>query len=153
MAGGKRGGPAGAGAIEGGWNTLSLERLRTVLETTAEGLTEAEASRRLARFGANALPHKAPPTLLHILLQQLKSPLIYILAAAAAVSLLIGDPVDAAFIAGVVIVDGIIGGYQEWKAQESTLALQNLLRVRATVVRDGEPRDLEAELLVPGDLV
>ncbi len=86
-------------------------------------------------------------------MRQFRSPLIYILAVAAVVSVAIGEPTDAAFIAGVLGLNALIGGYQEWRAEKSTQALQQLLQIRAAVVRDGEVCEMEAENVVPGDTV
>ena len=88
-----------------------------------------------------------------ILLRQFRSPLIYILGVAAVVSLAIGDVKDAGFIAAVLVLNALIGGYQEWRAEKSSRALQKFLNIRASVVRDGEVRDIDAEQVVPGDLV
>lgn len=112
-----------------------------------------EAQDRLGSYGPNRLPEQPAPTLWEILLRQFRSPLIYILGAAAAVSLAIGDLKDAGFIAAVLILNALIGGYQEWRAEKSSRALQKFLKIRAMVVRDGEVREIDAEELVPGDLV
>src|SRR5690606_38507088 len=64
-----------------------------------------------------------------------------------------GDLKDAGFIAAVLLINAIIGSYQEWKAEQSTHALQKLLQIRASVWRDGEVRDIAAEAVVPGDIV
>ena len=117
------------------------------------GLTEGEAGARLASFGPNELPRIPPPTLLQIVLRQFTSPLIYILGIAAAVSLALGEVKDAAFIAGVLIINAIIGTIQESHAEKASQALQKLLTIRATVRRDGETRQMDAAGLVPGDVV
>jgi magnesium-transporting ATPase (P-type) len=135
------------------WHTLDLDALTKTLETSEHGLTSTEATARLDRYGPNTLPAKPPLTMAQIALDQFRSPLIYILGAAAVVSLLIKEPTDAAFIAGVLVLNALIGAYQEWKAQASSMALQKLLRIRATVLRDGEAREVGAEELVPGDVV
>jgi len=86
-------------------------------------------------------------------LRQFRSPLIYILGVAALVSIAIGEPTDAAFIAAVLGLNALIGGYQEWRAEKSTQALQQLLQIRAAVLRDGEVSEVAAEIVVPGDTV
>ena len=84
---------------------------------------------------------------------QFRGPLIYILGLAAIVSLAIGDVKDASFIAGVLVLNAMIGAYQEWKAEQSSHALRKLLQIRASVHRDGEVREVKAEEVVPGDIV
>jgi P-type Ca2+ transporter type 2C len=123
------------------------------LEAGEPGLTSAEAQARLERHGPNRLPHKPPPPVWQIALRQFRSPLIYILALAAVVSVAIGHAEDAGFIAVVLLLNAAIGGYQEWKAERSSQALQRLLRIRAVVLRDEELRDIDAEAVVPGDVV
>jgi Ca2+-transporting ATPase len=135
------------------WHTLAPADLLAVLESRDGGLLEAEAAARLATVGPNRLPQQPPPTVWELLLRQFQSPLIYLLGAAALVSLLINHPTDAAFIAVVLLINAAIGSYQEWKAEQSSRALQQLLQVRAAVVRDGEVREIPADKVVPGDIV
>ena len=123
------------------------------LESPAGGLDEATAGERLQRFGRNALPRAPARSLLAIFLSQFRSPLIYVLLLAALISLSLEEFTDAIFIAAVLLVNAAIGTIQEFGAQRSAESLQKLVTTRATVRRDGEPRDIDAEELVPGDLV
>ncbi|MGM0577232.1 MAG: cation-translocating P-type ATPase [Myxococcota bacterium] len=131
----------------------SSEELLDRLESDQDGLEEHVAQERLESVGPNRLPSAPPVSPWAVLLHQFQSPLIYVLAAAAVVSTAIGEMGDAGFIAAVLAINAIIGGIQEWKAEKSSRALQQLLRVRATVLRDGIPREVDAEGLVPGDVV
>jgi magnesium-transporting ATPase (P-type) len=117
------------------------------------GLTSEEARARLARHGPNVLPEAPRPGPLAIGLRQLKSPLIYVLLAAALAALALGDYTDAGFIGFVLLVNSGLGAWQEWNAQQQSQALQRLLRIRATVLRDGRAVEVDAEQLVPGDVV
>jgi magnesium-transporting ATPase (P-type) len=135
------------------WHAAPLPEVLSQVEATEGGLTTPEAARRLAMFGPNQLPHKPPPAFWVFFARQLLSPLIYILLAAAFISVALNHPEDAAFIFAVLLINAAIGGYQEWRADLSTRALQSLLRVRATVLRDGEATEVDAEGLVPGDIV
>lgn len=135
------------------WHALDSGRVRETLSSAETGLTSAEAEARLRSYGPNRLPERAATTLWSILLRQFRSPLIYILGIAAVVSIAIGDAKDAGFIAAVLVLNALIGGYQEWRAEKSSRALQKFLKIRASVVRDGEVRELDAEQVVPGDLV
>lgn len=135
------------------WHTLPAGEVWPRLETSAEGLTSDEAAARRSRYGGNHLPHKPPPPVWLIFLRQFNSPLIYVLAAAAAVSVVVGEVRDAFFIGVVLVVNAAIGAWQEWQAERSNQSLQQLLRVRATVWRDGAVRETEAEDLVPGDVI
>ncbi|MFG0332137.1 MAG: cation-translocating P-type ATPase [Maioricimonas sp. JB049] len=135
------------------WHTVELATLYESLSTPGTGLSEAEAHVRLEQYGSNRLPEQRPPSLRQIVLRQFYSPLIYILLIAAIVSVLIGDLKDAAFIAAVLVINAIIGSYQEWKAEQSSHALRKLLQVRALVQRDGGAREIPADHVVPGDVV
>ena len=117
------------------------------------GLSQVEAVERLARFGENLLPEPKAPSLLSLFLQQFKSPLIYILLLAAAVSLVLSEVEDAIFISVVLLLNGVIGSVQEYSAGRAAAALRELEQPRATVIRDGRTQEIEARLLVPGDLV
>jgi len=117
------------------------------------GLTSAEAQARLAQYGPNVLPSEPPPGVLEIALRQLKSPLIYVLLAAALAAFALGDYTDAGFIGFVLLLNSSIGGWQEWRAEQQSQALQKMLQVRATVLRDGRAIEIPAERVVPGDVV
>ncbi|UCE59796.1 MAG: HAD-IC family P-type ATPase [Phycisphaerales bacterium] len=135
------------------WHTIDSAQTRQALSAAETGLTSAEAEARLKSHGPNRLPEQPAPTLWEISLRQFRSPLIYILGIAAVVSIAIGDLKDAGIIAAVLVLNALIGGYQEWRAERSSRALQKFLKIRASVVRDGEVREIDAEQVVPGDLV
>ncbi|WP_375337344.1 P-type ATPase [Rhizobium lentis] len=117
------------------------------------GLVTEEAESRLVRFGPNILPEPEAPSFAFVFLRQFRSPLIYILFLAAAISLVISDTKDAVFIGVVLLLNGLIGSLQEYSAGRAAQALRKLEQPRAAVIRDGEVRGIEARLLVPGDLV
>ena len=135
------------------WHSRPIEEVYERLLTGPSGLSEDEAERRLKQYGPNVLPAKEPPGVLILFLRQFKSPLIYILLIAAAISYLLQDVKDAAFILLVVMLNAVIGLVQEWKAEQSAHRLERLLHVTAHVHRDGHDRRVDATLLVPGDLV
>jgi Ca2+-transporting ATPase len=117
------------------------------------GLTTAEVLERRARFGENVLPAEKATPAWTFFFNQFKSPLVYIILAAAAVSLIVGEYGDFAIIMAVVIVDAILGSVQEYQAQQTYTALKGLLKPTTTVVRDGERQEVGVRELVPGDLV
>ncbi|QQX89882.1 HAD-IC family P-type ATPase (plasmid) [Cupriavidus necator] len=117
------------------------------------GLTTAQARARLAEVGRNVLPQSAPRSVVAVFLRQFLSPLIYILLAAAAVSLALGDLKDALFIGAVLLINGVIGTAQEHTADKATVALGKMEQPRATVIRDGVQQEIDASTLVRGDLV
>ena len=135
------------------WFTMDLADVLHALGTVTGGLSDEEASSRLAHYGPNTLPRRKPPSVPEILLRQFRSPLIYLLAIAAVVSLAIGEAKDAAFILGVLLINAVIGTVQEARAERASQALQQLLRIRAAVRRSDRVLDVDAETLVPGDVV
>ena len=117
------------------------------------GLSTEQAKERLARFGANEFSAKKPKTKLSMFLSQLNDPMIYILFAAAAISLFLKELGDAAIILAVVLLNAIIGMTQEAKAEAALAALKQMTSPTALVRRDGRLLDLPAKDLVPGDVV
>ncbi len=105
------------------------------------------------RVGPNSLPEQQASSLLTTFLRQFRGPLIYILLAAVLVSLVLGDLKDALFIGLVLIANGIIGSLQEHTAGKAALALRRLEQPKASVIRDGRLQEIDARLLVPGDIV
>jgi magnesium-transporting ATPase (P-type) len=136
------------------WHARSPQDLLTGLGTSASaGLASAEARRRLEEHGPNRLPPAKRRGPLMRLLLQFHNPLIYILLAAAAVTLALEDYVDAGVIVGVVLINAAIGFVQEGKAERALEAVHAMLASRSVVVRDGERHEIDAADLVPGDLV
>ena len=117
------------------------------------GLTSAEVLARRQQFGENCLPAEKTTSVWAILLNQVKSPLVYIILVAALVSLFAKEYGDFAIIMAVVVIDVILGFVQEYQAQKTYTALKGLLKPTTTVLRDGERREVEVWELVPGDLV
>lgn len=122
-------------------------------ETSREGLTTAEAVLRLDEFGPNQLPSAPRRSTLGRLLAQFNNLLIYVLMAAAAVAALLNHWIDAAVILAVVVVNAIIGFIQEGKAERALDAIRSMLTLHASVLRGGHRVTVEAEELVPGDVV
>ena len=144
---------AGAVPIQPPWQALPARECLALCGTTVAGLTSAEADARRARHGLNELPATRRPGVPLLFLRQFKSPLIYLLLAAAAVSLFVGELTDAAFIGVVLLINAVIGTFQESRAEASAEALQKLIRHTARVKRDGQTVLLDARELVPGDIV
>ncbi|TAK83739.1 MAG: HAD family hydrolase [Betaproteobacteria bacterium] len=134
-------------------HALSADEALRALGSDARGLDPGEAAARLERFGRNALPRPLAPGLGAVFLRQFRSPLIYVLLAAALVSLLLRDWSDAGFIFAVLLVNAAIGTYQEYSAERSAEALRSLVTPRARVERGGTVHELNAEEVVPGDLL
>ena len=135
------------------WHALAPGDALARLDSRESGLTEDEARDRLARVGLNALPTPRPPGVFVVFLRQFRSPLIYLLLAAAAVSVAIGDVSDGGFIFAVLLINATVGSIQEWKAQSSAEALKHVIATAAVVRRAGGHEAVPSETLVPGDIV
>ncbi len=129
------------------------EEVLADLSTSRHGLDRDEAARRLTEQGPNELPRATPPGVWSVFLHQFCSPLIYVLLAAAVVSVFLKEWTDAGFIFAVLLINAVIGTVQEYHAQRSALALRQLVRSMAMVVRGGESLEIEAGELVTGDVV
>ncbi|MFN3215794.1 MAG: cation-translocating P-type ATPase [Acidimicrobiales bacterium] len=135
------------------WHALDIDEVRRRLETDPGGLSAKDVEARLVRFGPNELKEEPPPSPLVVLLRQFASPLIYILVAAAVVTLLLGKYVDTAVIGVVLALNAGIGFVQERKAEGAVRALMGLVVPHARVVRGGQEWEIDSRELVPGDVV
>lgn len=123
------------------------------LQTSEHGLSAGKAEARLRSLGHNALPQAEPPGFALIFFTQFKSPLIYVLLAAALVSLLIKEWTEAGFIFAVLLLNAGIGAYQEFGAEQAAQALQKLVILRTRTIRAGDVIEIDAQDLVIGDVV
>ena len=125
-----------------------------LLETDPDrGLSEKEAAKRYEANGPNELKEAKKKSALESFLEQLNDPLIYVLMAAAVISLLLHEISDAAIIAVVVCMNAVVGMIQEGKAQRALDSLKKLTSPRAYCIRDGKEKEIAASQLVPGDVV
>jgi Ca2+-transporting ATPase len=139
---------------ERAWHALdSGEVCEALTVDPTVGLNAGTVDERRAEHGPNRLEEEQEtPAWVH-LLNQFRSPLIIILLVAGAVTALLGEYIDTGVIAAVLVLNAAIGFTQERKAEQSVRALAELAAPDATVVRGGEERQIDAEELVPGDVV
>ena len=135
------------------WHAIAADVCLARLGSSAWGLSELEATRRLAADGPNRLPSEHRRGLVDLLLAQLRSLLIYVLLGAAALTAFIGHWTDCIVILAVVVVNAVIGAFQEGRADRAFAAIRRLLALQVTVARDSQRRSLPAENLVVGDVV
>ncbi|MGV3639477.1 MAG: cation-translocating P-type ATPase [Adhaeribacter sp.] len=129
------------------------EVLQELQVDPAMGLTEAEARARLLQYGPNRLQGKKKKSVLALLLGQLQDWLIYVLFAAVVITLFMGEWVDAVIILAVIILNAVLGVAQEVKAGNAIAALQKISSPKALVRREGHVREIDAENVVPGDIL
>ena len=136
------------------WHHCPAEEVTTLLTTHPDrGLPLFEAKKRLEHFGPNMVTAKKQKGPFIRLLLQFHQPLVYILLAAAAITLFLQEWVDSSVIFGVVIVNAIIGFIQESKAEKAIESLKQMMTTQATVLRDGKWMQIDSTHLVPGDIV
>jgi potassium/sodium efflux P-type ATPase len=139
---------------QGDWHAReSSHVLEALAVDPGAGLSGAEAGRRLAEHGPNRLPEEQRERALVRFLKQFHNVLIYILVAAAAFTAFLGEWIDTGVIIAVVLVNALIGFVQEGKAERALQEIRRMLSVEASVIRDGHRETVEAEQLVPGDIV
>lgn len=137
----------------GPWHATTPDESLRELGSSRSGLSAQEAAGRLARVGPNRLPKPTPVSALTNLLDQLKSVVVLLLMAAAAVSLALGDRAETLAIGAVLAINTLIGFATEWRARRAMDALLQFDVSRAVVTRDGRLYTVDAATLVPGDLV
>jgi magnesium-transporting ATPase (P-type) len=137
----------------GAWHTVSTEATLRAFDSEALGLDEAEAVRRLERYGPNRLPAPKTRSAWSRLLMQFHNVLIYVLLGAAALSFALGHLVDGAVIAAVVLANAAVGFLQEGRAEQALIAIRGMIDPKASVLRAGRRTTVGAELIVPGDVV
>ncbi len=133
--------------------SVSAQDLLQQLQTSLQGLTHPEAEQRLAAYGSNRLKPQKRSGVLTLLLSQFKSPIILILLFATGLSFFLHDAVDALIILTIVLVSGLLGFWQERGAANAIAKLLAMVRVQATVLRDGLSQEIPVEAIVPGDIV
>lgn len=135
------------------FHAQSSDQVLTTLDSQADGLSGEQVSLRQKKFGANRLTPPAGESNWLKFLRQFNNVLIYVLLAAALMSWLLGRWTDGAVIFAVVIINGMFGFIQEGKAEQALASIRSMLRVHTHVMRDGVRQQIDAEELVPGDVV
>ncbi len=129
------------------------ETVKEFNSDSEKGLTEKEARIRQKKFGENKFPEAKPFSKFRILLEQFKSPLIYILIIAGIITLALGKFTDSIVIFLAVIVNAAFGYIEENKVSETVKKLKKILKTEAIVLRNGEKKKILREKIVPGDIV
>ena len=127
-----------------------LKKLKTKIKL---GLSTSEVSKRYDKYGANELEHKGGVSPIKIFLEQFNSPLVWILVVALVISISLKEELDAIVIGTIIILNAILGFYQEYRAERSIEALQKLASLKAKVIRNGKEKEVDSKNLVPGDII
>lgn len=135
------------------WHSTEKEEVLEILKSSELGLDEKEVKLRQEKYGKNELPKGETPSLLKIFIEQLLDPIVLLLVVAMIFSILIKENIDAIAIAFIILVDIILGTFQEWKANKNVEALTKLIEIRTKIIRSGKEIEVYSSNLVPGDIV
>jgi P-type Ca2+ transporter type 2C len=121
--------------------------------STINGLSEREAKERVARYGPNEIRRDREISPLKIFLAQFNSFIVYILIAAVFVSVILQEYIDSVVIIAILIVNAILGFFQEYRAEKAIESLKKMAALQTTVIRDGRKMRISSTELVPGDVI
>jgi len=131
----------------------SIKEIEKELEASSKGLSKVEVVARQQKYGKNTLPKKEQDSVLKLFFSEFKDPMVILLLVAIVASLIAGEVVDAIAILFIVLIDAIMGTYQENKANNTAEALAKLVTTKVKVVRDDDIMSIDAEDLTIGDYV
>ncbi len=137
----------------GGWHSKTVKDALSELGSRQDGLLESEAEPRLLKYGQNKLLEQKRLPALKVLLRQFKGIMIIILFIASIVSAALKEYIDSAFILIIIILNALLGFVQEYRAEKALEALKKLTTLKAEVIRGGEHKEIDAQNLVPGDII
>lgn len=135
------------------WHSTEKEEVLEILKSSELGLDEKEVKLRQEKYGKNELPKGKTPSLLKIFIEQLLDPIVLLLVVAMIFSILIKENIDSIAIAFIILVDIILGTFQEWKANKNVEALKKLIEIRTKIIRSGKEIEVYSSDIVPGDIV
>ncbi|MDH5465667.1 MAG: cation-transporting P-type ATPase, partial [Thiovulaceae bacterium] len=135
------------------YHTKSIQESFDLLNSSDMGLTSEEVKRRKEHHGSNIMPEPKEKSLFSLMLDQFKSPIIYVLLVAAFVSFIIGEFTDAYFIMAVLLVNAVIGFFQEYSAGKKANALKNAIKTFTYVLRDGVKQEIDSQELTLSDII
>lgn len=135
------------------WYKKEQNEIYKLLKTTENGLSTKEALKRLEKYGKNAIPKKKPDSFFKIMFKQLLDPIEILLVVAMAFSFIINEVIDGVAILFIILVDLLMGTFQEWKANKNAEALSKLIEVKAKVLRDEKEVEIDSADLTIGDVV
>jgi len=135
------------------FHQVTSEEALNHLSSGINGLTEKEAEERLVQYGPNEIRHERGVSPIRIFLSQFNSFIVYILIAAVFVSLILHEYIDSAVIIVILIVNALLGFFQEYRAEKAIESLKKMAALQATVIRDGRKKRIDSNRLVPGDMI
>lgn len=135
------------------WYQKDKNEIESELQSSNKGLTKKEAKQRLLKNGKNELPKKKNDSIIKIFFRQLLDPIVILLVITVILSLVVKEYVDAIAIIFIILIDLLMGTFQEWKAEKNAEALSQMIKVNVQVLRDGKEITIDSSNLVVGDIV
>ena len=135
------------------WHSLEKEEVLKKIGSSPKGLSRGEAVQRLQKFGYNELEERERVTPWEIFFNQFRDVFVIMLLVATAISVAIGEMVDAATIAAIVVLNAVVGFVQEYRSEKAIEAMKKLTAPKARVLRDGKETVIPAKEVVPGDIL
>ncbi len=132
---------------------LSEKEILANLKSSVSGLSSSDASERLNVYGLNKIHEEKGVHPFVIFLEQFKSPMVWILLVAMAISLVVKEFIDFYVIGAIVVLNAVLGFFQEYRAERAIDALKKMTSLKATVLRDGREVIIDAQEIVPGDIL
>ncbi len=134
-------------------HSKTIEQVLKELKTSGKGLSQQEAEERLKQYGLNEIKEAKKISPLEIFFAQFKSVIVWILIGATAISAFLKEYIDAIVILIILILMAVLGFIQEYRAEREIEALKKLTSLKATVIRDGQRKDISSKEIAPGDII
>ena len=135
------------------FHNKDLKEIFRELGTSEKGLTDEEVNRRIERYGLNEIKEKKKASPIKIFFSQFNNFIVYILIVALVISFLLDEKIDAIVIGIILVINAVLGFIQEYKAEKAIEALKKMASLKASVIRDGNEKEVEAVNVVPGDII
>ena len=130
-----------------------IKQIEKEFNTSNDGLTSSQAQERLNKYGKNTLPKKKKESVIEIFFSEFKDPIVLLLLFTVIASFAANEIIDGFSILFIILIDVIMGTYQENKANNTAEALENLVKVKTKVIRNGKIIKIDSEDLTIGDYV
>ena len=134
-------------------NNIQKSKILKEYDSSLSGLRETEVKKRLKKYGYNELPKEKKKTRTQIFFSSLNDPIIYVLLVSCILSFIVGETVDAIAILFIILVDAVVSTIQEYRAEQNSEALKNLIKVKVKVIRENRHYETDSENVVPGDII
>ena len=135
------------------FHQIKAEEVLKHFSSNINGISEKEAKARLTQYGPNEIQRKRKISPVRVFLSQFNSFIVYILIAAVFLSFILHEYIDCVVILVILVVNALLGFFQEYRAEKALEALKKMAALQTTVIRDGRKKRINSSNLVPGDVI